>query len=194
MAELTYDQISKLLKYEPETGKLFWLPRPAEMFSEDTAFCGGAEAKAKTWNLRYAGKEAFNVRHPNGYKCGAVLGHGYLTHRIIETGEWPVDQLDHINGNRTDNRMKNLREVSNAENAKNMSVSVRNKSGVVGIFWSARLQKWVACIGENGRTKHLGCFDDLDLAVAARETAKAERGFHPGHGKQRRLDQPSQQS
>lgn len=194
MAELSYAQVSALLKYDSETGKLFWLPRTAEMFS-GTSFRGGAEVKAKTWNNRYAGKETFNGRHPNGYKCGAILGHGYLTHRVIwlfETGSWPADQLDHINGDRTDNRMENLREVSNAENARNMSISVRNKSGIPGVFWEAQRRKWIANIGENGRTKHLGSFDEFDLAVEARDKAKAERGFHPNHGKDRKLQKASQ--
>jgi hypothetical protein len=180
MAELTFAEISKLLKYDPETGKLFWLPRTAEMFS-GAGFYGGAETKAKTWNARYAGTEAFAGEHPNGYKCGAVLGRGYLTHRIIwlfEKGAWPKDQIDHINGDRTDNRIENLREVSNAENARNMSVSVRNKSGIAGVFWNAKRQKWVANIGKNSRTKHLGCFDDFDLAVQAREKALVDMGYH----------------
>lgn len=194
MAELTYDEISKLLKYDPETGKFYWLPRPVEMFP-GTGFKGGAESKAKTWNARYAGKEAFTSLHNRGYVQGGILGRGYLAHRVawvLTTGEWPRDQIDHINGDRTDNRICNLREVSNAENARNMSVSKRNKSGVVGVFWDGRLKKWTACIGENSRTKYLGSFEDLQQAIAARERALAERKFHPNHGL--RLHKAAQQS
>lgn len=189
MAELTYAEISKLLKYEPETGKFFWLPRPIEMFS-DSAFRGGAEAKAKTWNIRYAGKEAFTSLQNCGYVQGGILGRGYLAHRVawlLATGSWPSDQIDHINGDRTDNRIENLREVSNAENARNMSISVRNKSGLPGVFRDTKRGKWVANIGENSRTKHLGSFDDFESAALAREKAKAEQGFHPNHGRERRL-------
>jgi hypothetical protein len=67
MAELTFAEISKLLKYDPETGKLFWLPRPVEMFSD--AFLG-SEWSAKKWNTRYAGKEAFTALDGRGYHYG----------------------------------------------------------------------------------------------------------------------------
>jgi hypothetical protein len=185
MAELTYAEISKLLKYEPETGKLFWLPRTAEMFAGST-FYGGAEAKAKTWNNRYAGKEAFTSCHLNGYRQGGILGKGYLAHRVIwlfEKGSWPIDQLDHINGDRTDNRMENLREVSNAENAKNMTLSKRNKSGVCGVFWLSHIHKWWASIRVDGANKNLGYFDDFHDACEARKQAERDHGFHPNHGK-----------
>lgn len=185
MAELTFAEISKILKYEPDTGKFYWLPRSADMFPSDTAFSGGAETRAKNWNSRYAGKEAFTSFHNRGYIQACVLRHRLLAHRVawlLGTGDWPKDQIDHINGDRSDNRIGNLREVSNAENARNMSISVRNKSGVPGVFFDARRNKWVANIGENSRTKHLGSFDDFELAVEAREKAKAEKGFHPNHG------------
>ena len=196
MAELTYAEISKLLKYEPETGKFFWLPRPVEMFSASN-FRGGPEAKSKTWNIRYSGKEAFTSLQNCGYVQGGILGRGYLAHRVawlLTTGSWPSNQIDHINGDRTDNRIANLREVSNTGNARNMSISVRNKSGVPGVFWDAKRSKWVANIGENSRTKHLGSFDDFNLAVEAREIAKVEQGFHPNHGKRNRLEHPSKQA
>ncbi len=186
MAELTYAEISKLLKYEPETGKFYWLPRPVEMFSGG-AFRGGAEAKAKTWNIRYAGKEAFTSLHNRGYIQAGLLGRGYLAHRVawlLATGSWPTDQIDHINGNRADNRIINLREVSNLENAKNMTLSKRNKSGVCGVFWLNHINKWWASIRVDGVRKNLGYFADFHDACEARKQAEQKHGFHPNHGKE----------
>lgn len=185
MAELTYAEISKLLKYQPETGKFYWLPRPVEMF-KGGAFRGGAEAKAKTWNIRYADKEAFTSKQNCGYVQGGILGRGYLAHRVawlLVTGAWPIDQIDHINSDRTDNRISNLREVSNLENSKNMSLSKSNKSGVCGVCWNKGQGKWQANIRINGINHNLGLFESFDLAVAARKEAEADGGFHPNHGK-----------
>jgi hypothetical protein len=193
MAELSYAQVSALLKYDSETGKLYWLPRTPDMFPAETAFSGGQEAKAKNWNSRYAGKEAFTSVQNCGYVQGGILGRGYLAHRVawlLVTGAWPKNQIDHINGDRTDNRIANLREVSNAENARNMSISSRNKSGVPGVFWDTKRGKWVANIGENSRTRHLGSFDDFNLAVEAREKAMTAKGFHPNHGVRPKTGRP----
>lgn len=185
MAILTYSDIAKILKYEPETGKLFWLPRTAEMF-EGTKFPQGPEAKAKNWNARYAGVEAFKTVHARGYIAGALLGKAYLAHRVVwlfETGSWPVDQLDHINGDRTDNRFENLREVTNTENSKNKAITKRNKSGFQGVFWNPKIKRWNANIGLNSRTKNLGHFLTKEEAIAARKNAEIELGFHPNHNR-----------
>lgn len=167
----------KLLRYEPETGKLFWLPRPAEMFPR--------ERIGKMWNARFANTEAFTSVHSNGYLQGAILGRMYRAHRVIwliQTGQWPVDQIDHINGVRADNRWSNLREVSHGANLRNCAQRSNNSSGVTGVSWHRLNRKWAAQITIGGRKRHLGSFPTIEAAAAARAVASAQHGFSARHG------------
>jgi hypothetical protein len=183
MTKLSFLDISSLLECDAEAGKLFWLPRPVEMFA-DTG-CGGAVAASKRWNRLFAGKEAFTATNSRGYRHGCIYGRNYVAHRVIwllHTGDWPVDPLDHINGDRADNRVANLREVSSSENNRNVSTSGRNKSGVSGVFWDASSKKWRAQVRVDGRCIHLGLFTDIEAAASARSAANARFGFSERHG------------
>lgn len=183
MAELSYSEISKLLKYDPETGKLFWLPRTAEMF-QDSAFRAGTLARVKCWNARLAEKEA-GALWPNGYKVLSLYSRRYLAHRVVwimHYGEWPSNHLDHVNGVRSDNRITNLREASYAENSKNRRPQV-NASGTMGVVWHKRDKRWQAGIMVSGKTIHLGQFTEKTDAIAARKQAEKDYGFHPNHGR-----------
>lgn len=167
-----------LLSYEPETGKLLWLQRPVEMFQHKRAW--------KAWNTRYAGKEAFTASQSSGYKSGSVFGRAYLAHRVIWAivhDEWPEDQIDHINGIRDDNKIANLRAVTNIENQKNAKRQRNNTSGVVGVLWNKRDRVWRAQIRVSGVSRHLGSFKNKDDAIAARADAEHVFGFHKNHGR-----------
>jgi hypothetical protein len=184
MAELTFAEISKLLKYEPETGKLFWLPRTADMFSARDPK-RSAEYSAQRWNSRLAGKEALNSTSTKGYLSGSIFNKPYKAHRVawvLSTGLWPNEQIDHINGIKTDNRIGNLRPVSNAENCKNKRIFKSNTSGVCGVSWFKRARKWHARIEVNGKTINLGYYDNLEDAARVRKQAELENGFHENHG------------
>jgi hypothetical protein len=175
--------LRKLLRYEPETGKLFWRERPAEMFP---GVKYGAAHSANMWNTRFAGKEAFTA-YADGYKAGSLFGRKYKAHRVIwaiSYNQWP-DQIDHMNGVQDDNRLENLRNVSHVENGRNQRKSIANTSGVTGVCWRDRDKKWVAKIKVAGHSKHLGHFDDKDIAIAARKAAEAHFGFHFNHGKEK---------
>lgn len=173
VAKLTFAQVSKILKPDFEAGKLFWLPR--ERWSFHTI---------DTWNTRFAGKEAFTA-DSNGYRIGTIFGRNYPAHRVLwllHTKRWPKN-IDHINGDRADNRLVNLRSVSHAENMKNRWQSKRNTSGVTGVHWLAKNRKWAATIGTEGQLVYLGCFTDIADAVTARKAAEAKYGFHENHGR-----------
>lgn len=170
--------LRQLLHYEPETGKLFWRNRSLEMFPD--------RRSANTWNARFAGSEAFTAVESKGYLFGSIFGAKYRAHRVIwalETGNWPVEQIDHINGARDDNRIVNLREVSNAENGRNRRRPDANTSGVVGVYWNRARGKWLTRIIIDGRQHYLGLFVDFDEAVAVRKAAEAAQGFHENHGR-----------
>ncbi len=168
--------IHKLLDYEPETGHLFWRPRTPDLCRTEQECMG--------WNRRYAGKRCFKGIEGNGYHLGTIYGKSYYAHRVIwlmQTGEWP-EQIDHINGVRTDNRFHNLRNVTHLGNGRNQRMNMLNTSGVVGVCWDKRHQKWRARIKINGRNKQLGQFSDFNEAVKVRKDAERQHGFHPNHG------------
>lgn len=168
--------LRKLLRYEAETGKLYWRKRTPDVHPNQLS----------QWNGRLAGKEAFKIAHPEGYLSGGVYGRLYLAHRIIWAivyGAWPAGQIDHINGNRADNRISNLRVVSNAENGKNQKRPADNASGVIGVYWNKRAKKWHARISVSGKVTSLGYFKNINDAASARKAAEAEYGYHPNHGR-----------
>lgn len=110
----------------------------------------------------------------------------YPPHRIIWKmvyGVDPPDVIDHINGDSRDNRLNNLRAVSQKENARNMKMSRSNTSGHTGVGVDSSGRGWGAHIKVDGKTHRLGTFDTFEEAVAARKTAERRFGFHPNHGR-----------
>lgn len=91
-------------------------------------------------------------------------------------GRWPEDQIDHINMIPDDNRLKNLREATNAQNGANRRKHRDNTSGFKGVTWSAERKKWVASIGVNNKSIALGRYAKIEDAVAA--YAEAARRYH----------------
>jgi hypothetical protein len=115
----------------------------------------------------------------NGYVVIWVEGARYRAHRLAflyQTGEWPKNLVDHIDGDPSNNRWANLREATSKENGQNKAVGVNNRSGYLGVGWHKTNRKWQASIKVSGRLKHLGYFDDPALAAAA--YAKAKVNFH----------------
>lgn len=95
----------------------------------------------------------------------------YLIHRLIYkmfTGKEP-DYLDHINGISNDNRIENLKEVTQSENTFKGCIRKNNTSGFIGISYSKITKKWCAYIGQNGKSKHLGYFDNIKDAIEIRK-------------------------
>jgi hypothetical protein len=181
---VTVAQLREVLRYEPETGKLFWLNRPVSMFSNKT--CGGAAALARGWNGKHAGTEALRQIDMHGYKRGNALGKVRKAHQVawaLHYGEWPTGNIDHINGDPADNRIVNLRCVSHAENCRNQKLRSTNTSGVMGVRLNKATGKWDAFIRANYRHVHLGRFATKDEAVAARKQAERSAGFHENHGR-----------
>ena len=162
---------------DPGTGFLHWEPRPEDTFATPRA--------ARIWNTRFAGKRAGTVDR-NGHRQVKWNGGTHREHRIIwrlVTGEWPKDEIDHINGVYGDNRWENLREASRVENARNQKQRTDNTSGRVGVCFDRERRRWVAWVGLRGRTKFLGRFATKEEAVAARTAAEIKYGFHPNHGR-----------
>lgn len=117
----------------------------------------------------------------NGYIQVGLFGRRYYAHRLawfLHYGRWPQGELDHVNGNRADNRIENLREVTRDENAQNRrKAQGNNKLGVLGVYRHS--ERFRAQIMAAGGRIHLGLFDTVEEAHAAYVAAK--RRFHAGN-------------
>lgn len=161
-------RLREILNYCPETGVLTWKLRPAHMFSSRGST--PREAVAHSWNLKNAGKRAFIALNGNGYFQGVAFGKKYCAHRVIwaiQFGEWPHDEVDHINGDRGDNRLSNLRAATHAENTRNRDYSTKNRWGSQGVCYRKDKAKWTATIILNGKRSWLGYHDTVEQAHQA---------------------------
>lgn len=159
-----------LLRYEADSGRLFWLPRPASMFS--------AARDAVRWNGRRANTEALTALDSKGYRQGLILGRTQKAHRVawtLATGAWPESQIDHINGNRDDNRLSNLREATPAQNSMNRRTRL-GSSRFLGVHWCKSASAWRAQIKIDGKNSSLGFF--ASESDAAHEYDRAARLHH----------------
>ena len=161
---LSAEDVRELLDYDQETGVFVW--------------------KIKRNNRTRAGQLAGAIEI-QGYLVIKIHGKTYKAHRLawlITHGSWPSDQIDHIDHCRENNRLSNLREVTNTCNHQNKSFRKVNTSGVTGVTLHAG--KWQARIGVNGKRISLGHFDSLEEASLAKALADAKYGFHRNHGKE----------
>lgn len=107
-----------------------------------------------------------------GYLNVGVGGVIYPAHRLAflyETGRWPKDQIDHINGQKDDNRWINLREATQSQNMANRQKQKNNVSGFIGVCWCNRSCSWISYVRINGKHKRIGLFDDKIKAAIARD-------------------------
>lgn len=176
--------LRQLLRYEPKTGKLFWRERTPDMFEKEGN--AGAAGVCKCWNVRFAHKEAFTTKDNRGYLNGVIFNRRLKAHRVayaMHHGKWPKNQVDHMDGDRTNNKILNLRDATNQENARNMTKSSRNTSGTIGVTWHKHSRLWHAKIRANGKNVSLGYFRNLSDAAAARKVAERKYGYAPTHGR-----------
>lgn len=175
--------LRKIVSYDPLTGHLFWLPRDADAFHLVRRTC--TEKVIANWNARYAGRRAFCQINADGYLVGKLFGRAASAHRVafaLTHLRWPEAMIDHINGDKTDNRIANLREVDNQANLRNAKRPVSNTSGRVGVS-RIRTGSWSAQIRVDRRHIHLGSFRDKQDAIDARAAAEVRYGFHANHGR-----------
>ncbi len=127
---------------------------------------------------RKAGSQAGSAGR-DGYVKVFFRGGIYCAHRVawsIYYGEEPHGEIDHKNGDRSDNRISNLRVVDRVENMQNLFYKPRGFSGVRGVVWSKKLGKWRARITVDKKGISLGCFESKD--EAHRRYLLAKENFH----------------
>lgn len=153
---ISHEKVRELLEYDPDTGQLFWRKN---------------HGRAKAGVL--AGD-----RTRSGYIRLSFGGRKHYAQRVIWLwvhGEWPPNDIDHINGIKSDNRLHNLRCATRSQNVANTDTRSTNTSGRKGVSWNRATGKWQAEIRIAGDRKYLGVFDDIEDAAAAYNEAAVER-------------------
>lgn len=172
------EALHEAVHYNPDTGVLTWCERPESHF--------GSLSAHKRWNTRYAGRRAFAAKNRGGYLHGSFNKVSVYAHRVafaLYHGSWPFEQIDHINGDRADNRAVNLREVTNRENHRNRPARKDMSSeDVFGVRRSPCGKRWRAQI-KGVKNTHLGTFASKADAIAARKAAERKYGYHANHGR-----------
>jgi len=174
--------LRQVFKYNPETGKFYWKILGPEMFMSLTV---NPRRRADEWNSKNGGKEAFLCVNTSGYLKRNFWGINIPAHRAawaIFYGEWPNSIIDHINGDRKDNRISNLRKATHTENSRNAKGRSNNTSGVTGVSWNKLAGKWSVNIGGGGKKIHLGHFVKFQDAVQVRMDAEVTYGYTVRHG------------
>ena len=160
--KLTQEYLKRSLTYSKHTGLFTWKARPVYHFKNRNAW--------KDWNRKYPCTIAGYIS-PAGYVKITISGKAYPAHRLAFLyicGYIPENFVDHRDMNPTNNKWKNLREVTNQCNQQNCKISIRNKSGITGVSWNSREKKWKAKITIAKKTIYLGFFEKLEDAARAR--------------------------
>lgn len=178
MATLTQARAIAYYNYQPETGLFFFKERPRHEFSQKGLY---------TRHLLHSVGKVAGCPNSDGYIKILIDGQYYSAHRVawlIATGEtvaYPDFEIDHINGDRADNRLSNLRKVTKSENQRNSGQRSNNTSGVHGVNWKPRNDgysgSWVARIWNGPRHVYLGSFKEKKHAEIARKAAERVLGF-----------------
>lgn len=154
------------MSYDKETGVFIWINKRPRSNAKVGSIVGSIDAY--------------------GYLRVKFKGKIYKLHRLAWLymyGEFPDGDIDHINHNKLDNRISNLRVVTPRENTYNKPKSKNNTSGVTGVYWCRQTKKWKASIRVDGEFIHLGYYALFSDAVNARKNAEILYGFHSNHGK-----------
>ena len=153
--DIVSEELSKYLSYDCNTGDIRWIVNK-----------NGVKVGAVASYLR-----------PDGYRSIGILGRKYLAHRLawlMHHGHWPELEIDHINRDRADNRISNLRQVSKAENQFNTGIKADNTSGYRGVSYDKKRSRWYASCIVRGKNFFLGYFDTAEEAGAVAEAFRKE--------------------
>jgi hypothetical protein len=158
LKESSYEEVAALFQYNPKTGVLRW-----------------------NYDRRKLKKgDPINELNAAGYLTVRVAKKRCLAHRVcwfLHYKKWPAEYLDHIDRNKLNNRISNLREASPAQNAHNASFSKNNKTGLRGVYWCTTRGKFKSQIRSEGKTYDLGEFDTKqEASIAYRVAAKLLHG------------------
>lgn len=162
---MTQLKLKQVLHYDKSSGTFTWIASTAHRIKiGDTA------------GYRSSSDKYIYIR---------IYTKSYPAHRLAWLyvyGSFPIDEIDHINHNKSDNSIHNLREVTHQGNMRNRSISNNNTSGYNGVTWAKERSKWRAQIKVNGKTINLGYFQNIEDAVKCRKEHDSILCFHTNHG------------
>lgn len=165
MKSLPLDELNRLLTVDVQTGQICWNERQGKHH----------------FNSLFAGKIAGGL-NSQGYWVVNIGNVHHRAHHIVWRvvhGYWP-SEIDHIDGDRTNNCISNLREVTRAENRRNVRLTAKSKFPCHGIY--EQRGRFFACIWDKRKRISLGGYGTLEDAVKARKAAAVQLGYHPNHG------------
>lgn len=158
------------MDYDPLTGDISWKP-------------------GRKWAKRRSGEPLGCDDGRKGYRVIYITIEGktrqHKAHRLawlIYHGSWPDGEIDHINHDKTDNRICNLRVVTSAENSKNKGMNAANSSGYTGVHYCKSRKAWIGQYAKDRRKFYLGRFSSAIAASEAVRAARLSAGFHENHG------------
>lgn len=161
---INQEQLKEIINYNPITGDFVWL---------------------KVNSNRVKVGDIAGYKAPDGYKQIRINNTLYKSHRLAflyVEGEFPVNIIDHINHDPSDNRWVNLRHADRFINQRNMKLSKRNTSGISGVSWDSKVKKWRVRFYRDKKEVFLGYFSDKNKAIEVRNEARESLGFSPTHG------------
>jgi hypothetical protein len=160
---LSHQLVSKLLSYDPETGVMHWLEDRGRLAKK--GYVAGA-------------------KDDKGYIRLMLCGKKYRAHQLafVLMGEQYPAYVDHINGDRSDNRWSNLRVSDPLNNAKNMRKRKDGNTPFTGVGYMKSHNKWRVRLNHQGESVYIGIYGSLFEAISARESANRKYGFHENHG------------
>lgn len=141
---MDHNLVNQIFNYDNLSGKLTWKIKPADRY--------------------HIGSDCGTINN-FGYRHITYKGKKYLAHRLIwfiETGNWSKYQIDHINGDKLDNRFSNLREVTNRQNSQNFKI--HRNGHLVGTSFNKKRKIWESYINIDGKKVHLGYFSTQEDA------------------------------
>ena len=157
---ITQDELKEVLHYDPETGIFRWrMPK---------------SSRVKPWDVA-------GTKNGNGYICFKINGASLRGHRLAwlyMTGKWPENDVDHMDGNRSNNAWQNLRSATNKQNLENQGLRKNNTSRFRGVSWCKRHKKWVARVYHNYKQIYVGFFESAGEAGKAASAKRAELYTH----------------
>jgi hypothetical protein len=140
---ITQSELKEVLSYDKETGLFTWI---------------------KKLGVRTIIGDVISAINNSGYIHVQINKKKYLGHRLVwlyEFGEFPIEFIDHVDGNRANNRLSNLREASNSQNMMNRKVNTNSKLKTKGVCFHKKLNKFQVACQKNGKRIFLGTFDNL---------------------------------
>ena len=169
---VTVDELKHWVEYNPETGEMFRIR--------------GIYPKT---GVEFVKRELVTSRNNRGYLWLKVFGKMYLVHRLVflyMTGSHPEGEVDHIDGDRLNNRWANLRDCDAFANSRNQGIRKDCTSGTRGVNYHSAgrgLKRWIARISHRGVRYHLGYYMTKEEAIAVRKDAESRLGYHPNHAR-----------